>query len=256
MHSSIAKALVKGKVRSAATSLCEQSRFLDELAPTSGKKSTLSFFDDYINTFSELALYKFEKKKISSWHKKVGLVSVMPTPKEFEGIGKIHPINIQFLCTRRYVKANSKTFAEYYFPGFCVHEHFMQRVLQRTDIEGLQTVKDLVSRALIGCSLLNVSLSDEVNQDKRVFHTLSDKYIVITTYHPNRDIFVFNTVLETAQMNAEQNNFYRPLMVSLTDDGKETGVYCIDSCELLDLGFDMNYDSFERICKKLFALID
>jgi hypothetical protein len=178
----------------------------------------------------------------------------MPKPSEIGGIGKIHPVAVQFLCTRNYVKDGSNSFAEFYYPRFCMHEHFMLRILQRRDSQDINVINELILKSLTGCSLVNERFPADEGSHKRAFHILADKYIVIVTFHSLHNLFVFNTVLRTEQFSDQQRTFYFPLMDLLKQGGNKTGIYSINNGELLGLDFDMNYDAFYQSCKKMFPL--
>ena len=251
MHSSIAKALTKGKIRHSQTKLDELKDVLDSTVPQMGKKNTLAFLEFYCKSFKQLLIKKIEKKKLSSWHKKVALVSVMARSVEIDDIGRVHAVAIHFLCTRDHQK-KGKSFTTLFGSPFSMHEHFLQRVLQRTNGQSSNIINDLILQALIGCSLLNLNLPLGDKELPRAFHILSKKYVLIVTFHPSKKVFIFNTILLLELFTEQQNLFYSPLFEAMRNERDCYSCYSVYDKKILPLNYNADYSFFRTFCEQAF----
>ena len=231
MHESIAKAQVKGSLRSSIVkNELLKKQWLDVTeGPRSkgivGKKKIISFFNDWASSYSPFSLSETVKNSRSSWHKKMILIGTSHNSFSLDSIGDLYPIHIYHLSTRSFAsKKELKRGMDIYFNNVTLHSHFLQRLLQRLPVEQQRFCKNVICEAIFGLKYFEAIEGNYLKKGRLTYHIITPNFVIIATYHSNQRVFVLNTVLIKSMFTAKQKQFYAKAEADRTS---------INSCALI-----------------------
>ena len=230
MHSSIAKAQVKGTFRVANDVLdkynAEAEKRVGQNKPFS-RKSMTAYVQNIFDMYGDLLLFHRIDKQNSSWHFDSLNLAINPDPADFGELGILHCIICERVVTRN-IRVKRQPY--HHYSSICyVHEHFLQRVHQRASPLQTQNIKNMLMSMVLW---LDKHHRASDRQAAKLFF-VSGKHVVIATYHAKLDVYVFNTVLSKEMFSFKQQQDFQQAYVLLNQS--ENDFVCINEAgELID----------------------
>lgn len=262
MHESIAKALVKGDLRSARTQFDNNQLFWEKKASsnangTNSKKQLLQFIGDLYSCPKKLLIAHVESKSRSSWHKKILHIEVSHNPTLVEGVGELYGISIMHSNTRACLKGKTQDAYRPYSNELCVHAHFLQRLTQRTSENERAKINQALLVAMFGVKKHLKKVRPISFTETETYHVVAGEIVIISTYHHKNKIVVFNTVLLKSRFTENQKQFYGKIEHEIKLNGSRYGVYSEKSGETVCFPENLNnYEILYQYCEDLFKRLD
>lgn len=214
MHESIAKAQVKGKMRVANDVLDKYNEKVQQQAGQHVKltrKKAIAYVQNIFDMYGDLLLFHKIDKRKSSWHFNSLNIAVNPDSVDFREIGVLHCIICERVVTRK-IRSGKQPYHHYSSRCF-VHVHFLQRLLQR--ISPLQ--QSAIKKELVNI-VLWISSNDVSNIDQsKKFHFVSKDKVFVVTFHTEKSMYIFNTVLLKEQFSSSQCQSYEKAYLMLDE---------------------------------------
>jgi hypothetical protein len=216
MHESIAKAETKGTFRVANQKLdAFNHNQSNGTKLRHSKKSVTQFVDDIVNVYGDLLLRHDRKNKRSSWHFESELVAFDPDPTYENNLGTLHEMVIEYANTKNLLKGKSGY--RYFNSVFYVHEHFFQRLLQRTNRSDKSDFYKLFVNVVF-CLANNVK---EFKTDSDTCHIVYKEIVLVINFVQALNMIVFKTVLLKSRFTERQANFYENAYIAMADNGAD-----------------------------------
>ena len=235
MHESIAKAKIKGTLRSANAVLDEYNANAEKSVGRGGKftrKRMVSYMREIVEMYGDLLLFHKVESRPSSWHFNSLNVAINPDHKDYEELGILHCVICEVIVSR-HIRSGKMPYNHYSSKCF-VHQHFLQRISQRAgSLEGEHIKNELVNIVLwLSRHKPNRDL------DSYKLHFAMENKVIVVTYHKSRDIFIFNTVLLREHFSNSQIEEFSEAYTILAD--KKASCICrnVAGAEYFELNFE------------------
>jgi hypothetical protein len=219
MHESIAKAQTKGTFRVANQKLDALNH--DAVSKTKAKpskKSITHFVDKIRYVYGDLLLRHVRKNKTSSWHFESEIVAFDPDPVNETDIGILHELVIEQVSSRNVLKGKSGY--RYFKSIFFVHEHCVQRLLQRTNSHD----KAEFSKLFISAAFSLAEDIEAFKTDVDTCHILYKDTVLIVCYVAALHKLIFKTVLLKSRFTERQTRFYGDAYLALDGEAADSFV--------------------------------
>jgi hypothetical protein len=218
MHESIAKAQTKGTFRVANQKLDALNQAIGGSACKHSKKTITQFVEKVSNVYGDLLLINKRKNKSSSWHFESEMVAIDPDPTFEKDIGILHEMVIEQVISRNLVKGKSGY--RYFHSVFYVHEHYVQRLLQRTN----GSEKSDFSRLLVNAVFCLASDVQEFKTDADACHVVYKDIVLIVNFAEALNRIVFKTILLKERFTQRQTDFYENANIALVENEADSFV--------------------------------
>lgn len=243
MHSSIAKAQVKGTFRVANDVLDKYNAEAEERFGQNksfSKKSMTAYVQNIFDMYGDLLLFHRIDKQNSSWHFDSLNLAINPDPADFGELGILHCIICERVITRN-IRVRRQPYHHYSSKCY-VHEHFLQRVHQRASPLQTQNIKNMLMSMVLWLGKNHRSSSRRAG---KIFF-VSGQHVVVATYHAKLATYVFNTILSKEVFSLKQEQDFQQAYVLLNES--ENDFVCIDeSGEFIDAFKARNELSLDEI---------
>ena len=250
MHESMAKAIAKGVLRTTRTNRECLIEYWKKNYPNGGrgKKATLELFEFFCDMHGEFLLNKKVNRRISSWHVDVLITHISNIPIELVQIGVVYPIFTRGFSTRKFQKTQLESFETDYTSYCSIHEHFLQRIIQRADWSAgsNSTIKEDISRCAVLLSGL-VNAGNFNSHEKTKIYACLPNHVLVATYHKNHLVIVFNTILEKARFTEKQKAQFDKSYQLMKQPG--SSLVFFTNHNDIPLGSDIDLDSYSGLTK-------
>lgn len=207
MHESLAKAQAKGALRNTKINMDRLEKDWWVTAKRNrgnwGKKITLEIMDYFCDRHGDLLLMKKSYSRRASWHIDLINAHLSLHHDTFENIGTIYPLIIEKISSRKFLKSVDGSHELLLEPQIGVHEHFIQRAIQRAGWPNNSNLKEQLVDIALALSLQLPDLRYGSSDTTSIHACLAD-YVVVSTYHKARGIFVLNTLISKSKFTCAQ----------------------------------------------------
>lgn len=211
MHASIAKAQAKGIIRSTQLGMERLEKQWWATAKNNkghwGRKLTLKIMDYFCDRHGDLLLMKQKKTRRVSWHIDLIDAHISLHHDALENIGNVYPVIIEKISSRKFSKSVDGSHELLLEPQVGLHEHFLQRAIQRADWAHNTELKEEIVNIIIALSLQLPKLRNQSDQTITL-HACISEHVIVATYHKATDIFVLNTLLCKSKFTCAQSIKY------------------------------------------------
>ncbi|QPG05736.1 hypothetical protein IT774_00100 [Salinimonas marina] len=218
MHESIAKAQVKGMFRVAndiLDSYNTRAKKRNGQGVRFTRKRMTAYVSNIFEMYGDLLLYNKVEKRKSSWHFNSLNLSINPDPECFVELGVLHCI-ISERVISRYVRSGKVPYHHYSSKCY-LHEHFLQRIFQRASALHQKSIKN----ELVSISLWLSQEYSPTTEPIQKLYFVSDKHVVVMTYHLDREIYIFNTILKKDMFTTKQEQKFSEAYSALNESEGE-----------------------------------
>ncbi len=234
MHKSIAKAEIKGIFRKASTRLDELNDKLLGDSANKTKKRLINFNRDVISTYGDLLLFDNKINQRLSWHFVSELVAINPDMIRVEGVGDLCQIVIEILNTKSLARKSQGY--QYLESNFFLHEHFLIRFLQRTNIEKLSNIGDFITDFIVWLSNNNYSF----DRFGETVHLVFKNYVIVCTIRASERQFIFKTCLLVEKFTVNQIEKYKRAYEYINSKNVEMVLFIEENNEFVPINTYLN----------------
>lgn len=211
MHESLAKAQAKGMFRNTQINMDKLEKdwwaTSKKIQGNWGKKITLEIMDYFCDRHGDLLLMKKNYSRRASWHVDLINAHISLYHDTLEDIGIIYPLIIEKISSRKFLKSEEGSHELLLEPQIGVHEHFIQRAIQRAEWPYNSELKEQLVHTVLALSLQFPELRHSP-ADATCIHACFADYVIVSTYHQARGIFVLNTLILKSKFTRAQTVKY------------------------------------------------
>lgn len=204
MHTSQAKALLKGCYRTGEfviSNALNKYPDLDKLNPKHKFQALLNLQLEALKDFSVYLAISYDRNRKYRIFENLYMSAV---PSDIKGIGALTPFMYSFADEKKYIRNKPKNCGTF-ISRLLLHEHFIQRLIQRLNLASIVEVGRHIAPLLNWLVTASVSTRGMNN----CIHILFSEHVFIVKKIKADRCLVLQTVLQREFFNPDQSAFYQ-----------------------------------------------